>query len=125
MSRDRAIRQNPLRSMQVNVSGALDRVRSGELLYTDEVGHDACGIGGLAARDGKPTAEVLRKAVTALKAMEHRGGVCGAAGDGAGLLAVIPQTFFKEEAKRLRLDGARDLRPEDTLAVGVLFVFEY
>src|SRR5262249_13049977 len=35
-----------------------------------------------------------------------------------------PQAFLKEEAKRLRLEGARDLRPEDTLAVGAVFVFE-
>ena len=68
----------------MNVLGVLERVRSGELLYTDEVGHDACGIGGIAARDGKPTAEVLRQAVTALKAMEHRGGGLGAARDRAG-----------------------------------------
>src|SRR5262245_5894489 len=108
----------------VNVTGGLERVRSGELLYTDEVGHDACGIGGVAARDGKPSPEVLRKAVTALKAMEHRGGVCGAAGDGAGITTVIPQAFLKEEAKRLKFDNARHLKPEDTLAVGVLFVSE-
>lgn len=108
----------------MNATG-LERVRSGALLYTDEVGHDACGIGGVAARDGKPSAEVMRKTVLALKAMEHRGGVCGDAGDGAGVLAAIPQAFFREEAKRLRFDGARDLRPDDALAVGVLFVFEY
>ena len=83
-----------------------------------------CWIGGIAARDGKPSAEVLRKAVIALKCMEHRGGVCGDAGDGAGLTAVIPQPFFKEEAKRLRLDGARYLKPEDTLAVGVVFILD-
>ena len=102
----------------------LARVRGGGLLYTDEVGHDACGIGGVAARDGKPSAELVRKALGALKAMEHRGGVCGESGDGAGLLVATPQAFFREEAKRLRLDGAKDLRPEDVLAVGVLFVFE-
>ena len=56
--------------------------------------------------------------------MEHRGGVCGDAGDGAGLTAAIPQAFFKEEAKRLRLDGARYLKPEDTLAVGVFFFLD-
>src|SRR4051794_32154498 len=105
----------------MNEQGGLARVRSGELLYTDEVGHDACGIGGVAAKDGKPSAEVLRKAITALKCMEHRGGVCGDAGDGAGLLAALPQPFFREEAKRLRLDGARYLRPEDALAVGSVF----
>src|SRR5438067_6667809 len=102
----------------------LEQVRRGELLYTDEVGRDACGIGGVAAKDGRPSAEVLRKAITALRCMEHRGGVCGDAGDGAGLTAAIPQHFFKEEAKRLRLDGARHLKPEDTLAVGVVFVLD-
>jgi glutamate synthase (ferredoxin) len=106
----------------VNAMGGLERVRSGELLYTDEVGHDACGIGGVAARDGKPTNEVLRKAITALKAMEHRGGVCGAAGDGAGITTTIPQSFLKEEAKRLKYPDARHLKSEDRLAVGVVFI---
>src|SRR5262249_12015416 len=76
------------------------------------------------ARDGKPSAEVLRKALTALKCMEHRGGVCGDAGDGAGLTTAIPQQFFKEEAKRLKLDGARYLKSEDALAVGVFFFLD-
>ncbi|HEY2911499.1 MAG TPA: hypothetical protein VGI99_14705, partial [Gemmataceae bacterium] len=102
----------------------LARVRSGELLYTDEVGRDACGIGGVAARDGKPTNEVLKKAITALRCMEHRGGVCGDAGDGAGLTCALPQAYFKEEAKKLRLEGARFLKPEDTLAVGVVFYLD-
>ena len=108
----------------VPFDAGLARVRSGELLYTDEVGHDACGIGGVAAKDGKPSAEVLRKAVTALRCMEHRGGVCGNAGDGAGLTTTIPQAFLKDEAKRLKLDGARYLKPEDTLAVGVCFFLD-
>ncbi|MFO0847791.1 MAG: glutamate synthase-related protein [Gemmataceae bacterium] len=97
---------------------------SGALLYTDVVGKDACGIGGVAAKDGKPSAEVVRKTLAALKAMEHRGGVCADAGDGAGLVCQIPQGFFRAEAQRLKLDGARDLRPEHTLAVGVLFILE-
>jgi glutamate synthase domain-containing protein 2/glutamate synthase domain-containing protein 1/glutamate synthase domain-containing protein 3 len=108
----------------VNPTGGLERVRRGGLLYTDEVGHDACGIGGVAARDGSPSHEVLKKAVAALTAMEHRGGVCGAAGDGAGLTAAVPQAFFREEAKRLKLDGARHLGPDDALAVGVFFLSE-
>ena len=108
----------------MNVSAGLARVRSGELLYTDEVGRDACGIGGVAAKDGKPSAEVLKKTINALKCMEHRGGVCGDAGDGAGLTMALPQAFFKEEARKLRLDGARYLKPEDTLAVGVVFILD-
>ncbi|MDB5310368.1 MAG: gltS [Gemmataceae bacterium] len=108
----------------MNELGGLARVRSGELLYTDEVGRDACGIGGVAAKDGKPAAEVLKKALTALKCMEHRGGVCGDAGDGAGLTAGLPQQFFREEAKRLRFNGARHLKSEDSLAVGVFFFLD-
>ncbi len=108
----------------MNVMGGLERVRRGDLLYTDEVGHDACGIGGIAARDGKPSLEVLRKAINALIAMEHRGGICGAAGDGAGITTAIPQAFFKEEARRLKFDGARYLKPEDSLAVAVVFISE-
>ena len=91
----------------------LGLIRSGQLLYTDDVGKDACGIGGVAAKDGKPSAEVVAKALTALKALEHRGGICGDAGDGAGLTCQIPQAFFSEEAKRLKFDQARYLKPED------------
>ena len=108
----------------MNVSAGLARLRSGELLYTDEVGRDACGIGGIASKDGKPSFEVVQKTLTALKCMEHRGGVCGEAGDGAGLTVAIPQAYFKEEAKKLRLEGARYLKPEDTLAIGVVFFLE-
>ncbi len=99
-------------------------VRTGNYLYGDDVGHDACGIGGVAARDGKPSHEVIQKTVLGLKSVEHRGGLCGEAGDGAGLICQIPQAFFKDEAKRLRLDRARYLKPEDRLAVGVVFVAE-
>jgi glutamate synthase (ferredoxin) len=105
----------------VNVPVGLERVRSGELLYSDEVGHDACGIGGIASCNGIPSHEVLRKAVLALNCMEHRGGVCGDAGDGAGITTTIPHSFLREEAKRLKLDGIRDLKPEDQLAIGVVF----
>jgi glutamate synthase (ferredoxin) len=99
-------------------------IRSGQLLYTDDVGRDACGIGGVAAKDGKPSTEVVKKAVLALKNMEHRGGICGAAGDGAGITCQIPQAFFKEEARRLRFDQARYLKPEDRLALGVFFFLD-
>ncbi len=102
----------------------LARVRSGELLYTDEVGRDACGIGGVAARDGKPSAEVMQKALNALNCMEHRGGVCGDAGDGAGLTVALPQAFFREQAKKAGLDGAAALKDGDTLAVGALFFLD-
>src|SRR3954468_23175114 len=97
-------------------------IHSRDLLYTDVVGKDACGIGGVAAREGKASQEGVKKALLALCNMEPRGGVCGASGDGAGLTAQLPLGFFAEEAKRLGFDGARYLRPEDRLAVGVVFL---
>lgn len=106
------------------MTDGLTLVRNGSLLYTDEVGRDACGIGGVAARDGKPNSEVIQKALQALVCLEHRGGVCGDTGDGAGLTIQIPQEFFKQEAKRLHFPDARYLTPEDHLAIGVLFNFE-
>ncbi|MGL4420174.1 MAG: glutamate synthase subunit alpha, partial [Gemmataceae bacterium] len=102
----------------------LSLVRSGELLYTNDIGSDACGIGGVAANDGKPSAEVVQKALLALRCLEHRGGVCGDAGDGAGLTAQIPQRFFRQEAQRLELPGAAELTDAHRLAIGVVFIFE-
>ena len=97
---------------------------SGALLYTDTIGKDACGIGGVASKHGAPAHEVLKKALLALVAMEHRGGVCGHAGDGAGVTFTLPQEFLKEEAKRLKLDGSRDLRPDTRVGAGVVFVLD-
>ncbi len=94
---------------------------SGELLYSDSVGRDACGIGGVAAADGKPHRDVVTKTLTALLALEHRGGVCGEAGDGAGITCKIPQDFLRAEARRLGL--ADDLAGTDHLAVGTFLHF--
>src|SRR5260370_38381756 len=96
-------------------------IRARALLYRDEVGHDACGIGGVAAREGRPSHEVIKKALLALKNLEHRGGICGQRGDGAGLTCQTPQSFLKEQAHKLGLAPARSLRPQDRLAAGVFF----
>jgi glutamate synthase domain-containing protein 2/glutamate synthase domain-containing protein 1/glutamate synthase domain-containing protein 3 len=96
-------------------------IRARNLLYTDQVGHDSCGVGAVAAWEGKPSHEVVKKSLLALRNMEHRGGVCGLSGDGAGLTFQMPQPFFKEQARRSNLDGARRLLPEDRLGVGVFF----
>ncbi|MCA8908378.1 MAG: hypothetical protein KDA64_10925, partial [Rhodospirillaceae bacterium] len=37
--------------------------------------HDACGVGFVAALDGKPRREVVEAAINALKAVWHRGAV--------------------------------------------------
>jgi len=96
-------------------------VAGGQLLYTDVIGRDACGIGGVASNDGKPSFEVLGKTVTALGLLEHRGGICGDAGDGAGISSQIPQAFFREQTKLLNLG---DVAATETLAVGVFFFLD-
>lgn len=72
-------------------------VKSRDLLYTDVVGKDACGIGGIATGDGSQHHDVVSKALGALRAMEHRGGICGESGDGAGLTCQMPQGFFRQK----------------------------
>ena len=44
-------------------------------VYGPEMEHDACGVGFVAAQDGKPTRAVVDAAIEALKAIWHRGAV--------------------------------------------------
>jgi len=99
-------------------------VSSRSLLYTDIVGKDACGIGGIATSDGSQHHEVVAKALGALRAMEHRGGICGESGDGTGLTCQMPRQFFHEQARKLFPDKCGDLFDNTTLVVGSLFIFE-
>jgi glutamate synthase (ferredoxin) len=100
-------------------------VESGSLLFSDYVGKDACGIGGVAAKGGVPSNEVIRKALNALKSLEHRGGVCCETGDGAGIVCQLPQSFFKIEAEKLGLVKPNQLPRDAKLAVGVFFLHEH
>jgi glutamate synthase (ferredoxin) len=89
-------------------------------LYDPAFEHDACGIGFVADRAGRATAEVLRLALQALSRMAHRGAVDadGRTGDGAGVTTQIPRTLLAEEfADR----GARLPEPGQ-YAVGLLFL---
>ncbi|GGY36479.1 glutamate synthase large subunit [Parvularcula lutaonensis] len=68
-------------------------------LYDPRDEHDACGVGLVAAIDGKPRREVVTRAIAALKAVWHRGAVAsdGKTGDGAGLRLDVAQEFFREK----------------------------
>ncbi len=73
---------------------------------------DACGVGLVAALDGAPTREIVDMALSALKAVWHRGAVAadGKTGDGAGLLVNIPQDLFRRYVTRMgREPERRDL----------------
>ncbi|HBS30399.1 MAG TPA: glutamate synthase large subunit, partial [Parvularcula sp.] len=81
--------------------------------------HDACGVGLVAAIDGKPRRDIVDMAIAALKAVWHRGAVAadGKTGDGAGLLVSIPQTLFRSYVERM---GRTPLAPD--LCAGMIFL---
>ena len=88
-------------------------------VYGPDMEHDACGVGFVAARDGKPNRAVVESAIEALQAIWHRGAVDadGMTGDGAGIHIEIPRDFFIEHIARTGHDddGGR-------LAVGMVFL---
>ena len=63
-----------------------------EGMYRPEFESDACGVGLVAATDGKASRRVVQSAIDALKAVWHRGAVDadGKTGDGAGLHLDLP-----------------------------------
>jgi len=85
----------------------------------DTLEHDACGVGLVAALDGKPRRRVVQAGIDALKAVWHRGAVDadGKTGDGAGIHIEIPQDFFAEVVQR----GGDRLQP-GRIAVGMVFL---
>src|SRR5690349_5935703 len=64
--------------------------------YSPDQEHDSCGVGLVAALDGKKRRDVVQAGIDALKAVWHRGAVDadGKTGDGAGIHIEIPQDFF-------------------------------
>jgi glutamate synthase (NADPH/NADH) large chain len=70
--------------------------------YSPDQEHDACGVGLVAAIDGKPRREVVVRAIEALKSVWHRGAVDadGKTGDGAGIHLQVPQDFFRIHVER-------------------------
>ena len=87
--------------------------------HIDTLEHDACGVGLVAALDGKASRRVVQAGIDALKAVWHRGAVDadGKTGDGAGIHVEIPQDFFAEVVQR----GGDRLRP-GRIAVGMVFL---
>jgi glutamate synthase (NADPH/NADH) large chain len=87
--------------------------------YNQTQEHDACGVGMVAALDGKKRRDIVQAGIDALKAVWHRGAVDadGKTGDGAGIHIEIPQDFFADEIRR----GGDGLR-EGPIAVGQVFM---
>ncbi len=73
-------------------------VPSAQGLYDPSQERDACGVAMVATLNKKPTHEIVSKALTALRNMEHRGatGAEPDSGDGAGILIRIPDAFYRD-----------------------------
>ncbi|WP_149536873.1 glutamate synthase large subunit [Siccirubricoccus phaeus] len=104
---------------QAFVEGFLDNTATLAAAHIDLTEHDACGVGLVAALDGKPRREVVQAGIDALKAVWHRGAVDadGKTGDGAGIHIEIPQDFFAEVVRR----GGDRLQP-GRIGVGMVFL---
>ena len=66
-------------------------------LYNPANEHDACGVAMVATLNKTRNHEIVSKALTALRNLEHRGasGAEPDSGDGAGILIQIPDEFYR------------------------------
>ena len=66
-------------------------------LYDPANEHDACGVAMVATLNKTQSHEIVSKALTALRNLEHRGasGAEPDSGDGAGILIQVPDTFYR------------------------------
>ncbi|MBB6172366.1 glutamate synthase (NADPH/NADH) large chain [Nocardiopsis mwathae] len=69
-----------------------------EGLYDSTYEHDACGVGFVADLSGRRSHDIVEKALTVLRNLDHRGasGADPDDGDGAGILTQIPDTLYRE-----------------------------
>ena len=67
-------------------------------LYDPANEHDACGVGMVADLAGRKSHEIVEKALTVLRNLDHRGakGAEPDDGDGAGILTQLPDGLFRE-----------------------------
>ena len=75
-------------------------------LYDPNSEKDSCGVGLVANIKGIPSREIMDDAYLINSRMDHRGG-CGFeenTGDGAGILMALPDSFFQEEAKKIKIN---------------------
>ena len=89
-------------------------------LYHPQHEKDACGVAFVVQMSGEKSHDVVRKAVTALENLEHRGasGSEPSSGDGAGILTQLPDEFFHA----VLAEQGVALPPRRSYAVGIAFL---
>lgn len=86
-------------------------------LYDPRHEKDACGVAMVATLTGEASHDIVAKALTALRNLDHRG-AAGAevnSGDGAGILMQVPDAFLRDVVEF-------DLPPARAYAVGTAFL---
>jgi glutamate synthase domain-containing protein 2/glutamate synthase domain-containing protein 1/glutamate synthase domain-containing protein 3 len=98
----------------------LDRTESFRGLYDPSFEHDACGVGMVASIKGVRSNSILKKALTCVCNLIHRGAMDADAktGDGAGVLTQIPYKLFRPEVEKM---GYKLFQDSD-LGVGMMFL---
>ncbi|XP_076373844.1 uncharacterized protein LOC143258566 isoform X2 [Tachypleus tridentatus] len=90
-------------------------------LYDPQYEKEACGVGFVVNVDGIPSNQLIRDAAIVSRRMEHRG-ACSCdnnTGDGAGVLAAIPDVFYR---KILKEEQGEQLPPSGKYATGIIFI---
>ncbi|GAB2548814.1 glutamate synthase large subunit [Gracilibacillus alcaliphilus] len=95
-----------------------DNLPKAQGLYHPNFEHDACGIGLYAHIKGKQTHDIVKKGLSMLCKLEHRGGQGSdpLTGDGSGLMVQIPDYYFRRECKDFQLPSVGNY------GVGMLFL---
>jgi glutamate synthase (NADPH) large chain len=89
-------------------------------LYDPRHEHDACGVAFVATLSGEASHDIVARALTALRNLDHRG-AAGAepnSGDGAGILMQVPDAFLREVAE----EAGFELPAPSSYAVGTAFL---
>ncbi len=115
------IKLSELKKLLENLTGVVEmtynQMEKAQGLYRPEFEHDACGIGLYAHIKGEATHDIVKKGLSMLCKLDHRGGQGSdpLTGDGAGLMVQIPDAFFRKELENIAL-------PESgKYAVGMIF----
>src|SRR5688500_18598120 len=89
-------------------------------LYDPRHEKDACGVAMVATLTGEASHDIVAKALTALRNLDHRG-AAGAevnSGDGAGILLQVPDAFLREVTR----EAGFELPAPRSYAVGTAFL---
>ncbi len=94
--------------------------RPAQGLYDPAHEHDACGVAFVATLSGEASHDIVAKALTALRNLDHRG-AAGAevnSGDGAGILLQVPDAFLRA----VTAEAGFELPAPASYAVGTAFL---